>query len=57
MSFKPVYAAEENVRNDKRTATGTGRQKLFTEVKRQVGGILAIPRIARRQATGTGCVK
>lgn len=41
-----VCVAEENVRNDKRPATGTGRQKLFTEVKRQVGGILAIPRIA-----------
>lgn len=57
MSFEPVYVTEENARNDKRPATGTGRQKPFTEVKRQVGGFLAIPRIAVHRATGTGCVK
>lgn len=57
LSFKPVYVTEENVRNDKRPATGTGRQKLFTEIKRQVGGILTILHIALHQAAGAGCMK
>lgn len=57
VSFKPVYVIEENVRNYKRPTTGTGRQKLFTEVKRQVGGFLVIQQIALHQAMRTGCVK
>lgn len=48
VSFNPVYVTEENVGNDKRPVT---------EVKRQVGRILAIPHIAPHQTTGTGCVK
>lgn len=39
--------------NDKRPATGAGQQPLVVTaaVKRQVGRILAIPRIAERQTS------
>lgn len=57
VSSKSVYVTEENVRNDRRPATGTRWQKLFTEVKRQVGVILVILCIAVCQVTGTGCAK
>lgn len=53
VSFIPVYLTEENVRNDKRPATG--QQKLF------VRGRLEEPSpfftLLSHQATGTSCVK
>lgn len=57
VSSKSVYVTEENVRNDRRPATGTRWQKLFTDVKRQVGGILVILCIAVRQVTKHGLCK